>query len=80
MMPTYTTSDLIDPDTVPRPVMAVGFEVATGGVELDFHHHRKAQLIFMLRGAVTCEASKGLWIVPSQCAIWIPGGMRHHVR
>jgi AraC-like DNA-binding protein len=79
-MPTYTTSDVMDPDAVPRPVMAVGFEVATGGLELDFHHHRKAQLIFMLRGAVTCEASKGLWIVPSQCAIWIPGGMRHHVR
>ena len=79
-MPIHKTSFDTDPDVVPRPVMAVGFEVATGGMELDFHHHRKAQLILMLRGTVTCEAAKGLWIVPSQCAIWIPGGMRHHVR
>lgn len=79
-MPIQTNSEHIDPDLVPRPVLAVGFEVVTGGMELDFHSHRKAQLLSMLRGAVTCEASKGMWIVPSQCAIWIPGGMRHHVR
>jgi len=71
-MPIQTNSKIIDPDPVPRPVLAVGFEVVTGGMELDFHRHRKAQLLFMLRGAVTCEASKGLWIVPSQC----PSGFR----
>jgi AraC-like DNA-binding protein len=79
-MPIQTNSKIIDPDLVPRPVLAVGFEIVTRSMELDFHRHRKAQLLFMLRGAVTSEAAKGLWIVPSQCAIWIPGGMRHHVR
>jgi hypothetical protein len=34
----------------------------------------------MARGVLTCEVSQGLWIVPAQCAIWIPGGTRHSVK
>jgi len=80
-MPKYETlPDTFEPDTVPRQVVAVGGELVSGGMELDFHHHRKAQLIFTVRGMVTCEASKGLWIVPPQCAIWIPGDMRHNIK
>lgn len=33
-----------------------------------------------LRGLVTCEVAKGLWMVPPHCALWIPGGMEHSVR
>ncbi len=47
---------------------------------MDAHHHRKAQLIYMARGVLTCEVSQGLWIVPPQCAVWIPGGTRHSVK
>ena len=73
---------VVDPDLVPRPVMAVGrsFMIGTGGMEVDAHHHRKAQLIYMARGVLTCEVSQGLWIVPPQCAVWIPGGTRHSVK
>lgn len=62
--------------------MAVGGTIVTGlgGIELDAHHHRKAQLIYMVRGVLTCEVSQGLWIVPPQCAVWIPGGTRHSVK
>lgn len=70
---------LIDPDTVPRPVVGHGFNFKTGtvGLEVEAHHHRKAQLIYVARGVVKCEVEQGLWIVPPQCAIWIPGGTRH---
>ena len=51
-----------------------------GGMELAAHHHRKAQLIYMARGVLTCEVSQGLWIVPPQCAVWIPGGTQHSVK
>ena len=37
-------------------------------------------MIYTARGALTCEVSQGLWIVPPQCAVWIPGGMRHSVK
>lgn len=70
---------LIDPDLVPRPVVGhgVNFVTGTAGLEVKAHYHRKAQLIFVKRGVVKCEIQQGLWIVPPQCAIWVPGGTRH---
>ncbi len=85
-MPMHNNDDgldgFLDPDAVPRPVMAVGASLITdtGGMEMDIHHHRKAQLIYMARGVLTCEISRGLWIVPPQCAVWIPGGTTHSVK
>ncbi|HEY0179164.1 MAG TPA: helix-turn-helix transcriptional regulator, partial [Dokdonella sp.] len=78
----------MDPDLVPRPVVSIG---ATGIVmaelqqqelerqEMDFHRHRKGQLLLLLRGVLTGEVERGLWIVPPQSAIWIPGGVLHRV-
>ncbi len=70
----------VDPDDVPRPVLVVGMGLVTGGLELNFHTHRKAQLFFMLRGEVTCEASNALWLVPPQSALWIPGDTNHSIK
>jgi AraC-like DNA-binding protein len=61
-------------------VTTVGVNMVTTGVESGFHHHRKAQLLFTLRGVLTCEAGTGLWIAPPRCAVWIPGGMTHNVK
>lgn len=72
--------EVFDPQEVPRPVFAIGGELVTDGFEQPRHEHRKAQLIMALRGLVTCEVAKGLWMVPPQCALWIPGGMEHSVR
>ncbi|VIO78965.1 HTH-type transcriptional regulator NimR [Bradyrhizobium ivorense] len=69
-----------DPDTLAAPVVTIGATVVTGEIELDFHRHRKAQLILLMRGVLTCELAGGLWIVPPRCAIWIPGGVTHSVR
>ncbi|WP_422929107.1 AraC family transcriptional regulator [Singulisphaera sp. PoT] len=82
-MPMYDPDkDFADPDLVPRPVLAVGAEVVTdsGGMEMSRHAHRKAQLIYMSRGVLKCEVSRGLWVVPPQCAVWIPGGTLHSVK
>ncbi len=45
--------DFVDPDSVPRPVMAVGASIVTGadGMELVAHRHRKAQLLYTARAA-----------------------------
>jgi hypothetical protein len=55
----------------------VGADLVTKGMELAVHRHRKAQLLLMLRGIVTCEADQSVWIVPPHCAVWIPGGLPH---
>ena len=76
----FNPHEVFDPHEVPRAVSAVGMELVTGGFESQQHAHRKAQLILTARGLVTCDVAKGLWMVPPQCALWIPGGMEHSAR
>ncbi|MBP3955675.1 helix-turn-helix transcriptional regulator [Gemmata sp. G18] len=71
---------LIEPDLVPRPAMAFGVTTGSLGMEVEVHQHKKGQLIYMMRGVVTCEVARGLWIVPPQCAVWVPGGTPHSAK
>jgi AraC-like DNA-binding protein/quercetin dioxygenase-like cupin family protein len=64
-------------EDVPRAIVAGGAAIVTKGIELAAHSHRKAQLFLTLRGIITCEADKGVWIVPPRCAVWIPGNLPH---
>lgn len=74
-------SGWIDPDELPRPVVTFGAAMAQAGrIELDSHHHRKSEILLVRRGALSCEAEGGLWIVPPRSALWIPGGTRHAVK
>lgn len=68
-----------DPDRIPRPVVGLSIELAVVG-ETAPHSHRKAQLLTVLKGALTVEAASGIWTVPPNCAIWIPGGVVHTAR
>lgn len=68
----------IDPDQSPHGVVAFG--ITAPAIELEPHRHRKAQLLFTLRGVLTCEVESGLWLVPPHRAIWIPGGATHAIR
>jgi AraC-like DNA-binding protein len=74
-------ADWADPDLVPRPVLSIGavFEGSGQRHEMDFHSHRKGELLLLMRGVLTCEVQGGLWFVPPQGAIWIPGGVSHKV-
>jgi AraC-like DNA-binding protein/quercetin dioxygenase-like cupin family protein len=69
-----------DVDSVSRPVVALGATSVTKDWENAKHQHRKAQLIFSVRGILNCEIEDGVWIVPPQCAIWIPGDLPHAAR
>lgn len=69
-----------DIDSVSRPVVALSATTVTKGWENARHQHRKAQLIYSVRGILNCEIEDGVWIVPPQCAIWIPGDLPHSAR
>ncbi|QHF03175.1 MULTISPECIES: helix-turn-helix transcriptional regulator [Pseudomonas syringae group] len=69
-----------DVDSVSRPVVALSATSVTKDWENARHQHRKAQLIYSLRGILNCEIEDGVWIVPPQCAIWIPGDLPHAAR
>ena len=47
---------------------------------LKTHHHREAQLLYLVRGELTCEASGAWWIVPPHSALWVPSDIVHHIR
>ncbi len=65
---------------VARPANAIGMSMEAGGIESEFHSHAESQLLYQVRGELTCEASNSLWIVPPQSALWVPGGVSHRVR
>ena len=66
-----------DVDGVLRPLLAVGLASVPEDAEQAPHRHRKGQLLYATRGVIHCEVESGVWIVPPQCAVWIPGGMMH---
>lgn len=58
-----------DVDNVPRPVVALSATSVTKDWEHAKHQHRKAQLLYSVRGILNCEIEDGVWIVPPQCAV-----------
>lgn len=82
-MSNITTTDLStarDIDDIPRPVVALSATSVTKDWEQARHQHHKAQLIYSVRGILNCEIEDGVWIVPPQCAVWIPGNLPHSSR
>lgn len=82
-MSSIAITDLIVPwdvDSISRPIVAFSATWVTKDWENARHQHRKARLIYSLRGILNCEIDDGVWIVPPQCAIWIPGDLPHAAR
>ncbi|WP_142097278.1 AraC family transcriptional regulator [Bordetella hinzii] len=62
-----------------RPVLAIGTDYPPGQL-LDWHRHRRAQLLYGATGLMQVAAGQGAWVVPSGQALWIPAGVAHRVR
>lgn len=43
------------------------------------HVHPRGQLLWAVQGILTVTSEKGVWVVPSTHAVWIPGGHAHQV-
>lgn len=68
------------PDTHPEDAVAFHIQVNEDETYIPRHQHRKGQLILALHGGITCDVSRGLWMVPPQYGVWIPSGMAHSNR
>ncbi|QNA83007.1 helix-turn-helix transcriptional regulator [Sphingomonas sp. So64.6b] len=64
---------------IDRPIVAVGNEYPPA-FELDWHQHRRGQLLYAARGVVVVSTPHGAWVAPPERAIWTPGGCSHAVR
>lgn len=65
-----------DIDAVARPIFSSVTEAVLTEETLP-HRHAKAQLLYVVRGALTITAAGGIWTVPPNCALWLPGGVAH---
>lgn len=63
-----------------HPVAALRVSVDSTHTETPEHTHSTGQLILALKGAVTCQVPGFLWIVPPECAVWIPDAILHNCR
>ena len=66
-------------DSPTQRTFAMPVNAADRDNESPTHHHNMGQLVLALRGGVTCSVPQGLWMVPPQCGVWIPGGMPHAI-
>src|ERR1700744_5211262 len=66
-------------DAVPRPVIALGNDFPDGHA-VPPHQHRRSQLLYGASGAVMVTTAQGVWVIPPQHGILIPGGVVHDVR
>lgn len=79
-MPMPASWRSFDPDRSTSPAIALRVEVAEHESEAPVHQHRKSQLVLALHGGVVCEVPGALWMVPPNCAVWVPSGMPHSNR
>lgn len=63
-----------------NPLVAVDIYLGEDFEEIPPHTHPSGQLMLVLHGAVTCEVPGAMWLVPPDCAVWIPGGVEHRSR
>lgn len=62
-----------------RPIVAVGKDYPAA-FELDWHRHRRGQLLYAASGVAVVSTAEGAWIAPPERAVWTPGGVPHSVR
>jgi AraC-like DNA-binding protein len=72
--------DRFDETRLCVPVVGMHVGVSEHKSEVPVHQHRQGQLVLALKGGVTCEVAQAIWMAPSSCAVWIPGGTPHSVR
>lgn len=60
------------------PVLSHGRDLGADEM-IEPHHHPRGQLIWAADGVLRVTSGAVVWIVPSSHAVWIPGGVAHHM-
>lgn len=66
-------------EEVPRDVIATERLYPSGFIHPD-HTHARGQFAFAAEGAMTVLTTAGNWIVPPQCAVWLPADIPHEMQ
>lgn len=66
-------------DRTAAPVLPIATDYPSGTL-LDWHEHRRAQLLYAATGTMLVETADGAWTVPGERAVLIPARTQHRVR
>lgn len=75
MLPPSHVAFVTDPE---RPVLSHGRDLGAEA-SIEPHRHPRGQLLWAAEGVLRVTSETAVWIVPSSHAVWIPGGVYHHV-
>jgi AraC-like DNA-binding protein len=67
-----------DVDNVDRAVLAIGTDYPADHL-LEFHRHRRAQLLYGATGIMRVDTADATWTVPTRRAVLIPSNIDHQV-
>ena len=65
------------PDRLDVPVTAKKVDFVLDENALPTHQHAVGQLLLTLRGSAACRVFGDLWLIPPQCAVWVPPHTPH---
>ncbi|MFT5789538.1 MAG: AraC-like DNA-binding protein/quercetin dioxygenase-like cupin family protein [Shewanella sp.] len=68
---------VFDSDAFPQKVVALRMSGGERDAETPQHQHHKCQLVMALSGYIKCKISDAIWMVPPNCAVWIPSQELH---
>ena len=63
-------------EATPRPIVARASDYEAG-YQIGRHVHHHGQLLYPADGAITVKTDDGVWVIPPQRALWVPGGIPH---
>jgi AraC-like DNA-binding protein/quercetin dioxygenase-like cupin family protein len=63
-------------EATPRPIVAMASDFSAGH-RIGRHVHHHGQLLYPADGAITVWTEDGVWVIPPQRALWVPGGIPH---
>lgn len=72
------STEPLDYQDLPQAIGAMAKAFADGW-EIPLHHHARDQLLFAKHGIMRLRTERSAWVVPRNCAVYIPGGTRHSV-
>jgi AraC-like DNA-binding protein len=67
-------------EEVPRDVIATERRYCSGFVHPNHTHARRGQFAYAAEGVMTVVTPAGNWIVPPQCAVWLPADVPHEMQ
>lgn len=71
-------ANMVTIDRAATPVLGLAIDYPAETL-VDWHRHRRAQLLYVRSGIALVSTAECHWLVPATHALWIPAGVEHSI-